>query len=139
MKIIINRTKEDAVQTLGGLRVFDGGQQIFECNTLELPWKNNQRRVSRIPDGVYVANKHKSPKFGESIHIRDVENRSEILIHYGNYNRNTLGCVLVGENFADIDGDGHLDVTNSRQTMKELYDIVPDDLVVEIKNSLVEA
>ena len=34
----------------------------------------------------------------------------------------TLGCVLVGENFEDINGDGQYDVTNSRLVMTGLYE-----------------
>lgn len=126
MIIRIERIKEDDYQTLGKLSIESsiGG---FNCKTLELPWRNNERRVSRIPSGEYKAVPHQSPKFGDSVWIQDVPNRSEILIHLGNYHRDTLGCILVGRGFYDIDGDGHLDVTASRDTMTELYNLVKDE------------
>lgn len=108
-------------------------ERQFSCKTLELPWLDNQKYVSCIPTGFYRARKHISPTFGESIWILDVPGRSEILIHFGNYagskNPNTgrpdtKGCVLVGKAFVDIDGDGKLDVTASKSTMGQLYNLI---------------
>lgn len=135
MKIIIDRIDANEYQTEGFLRLFDEKDEvIFHCKTLELPWRNNERRVSRIPDGTYQAIKHQSPKFGNSIWIQNVPDRSEILIHLGNYNRDTLGCILVGKEFIDIDGDGQYDVTASKVTMDELYALASNNLTVEIRN-----
>ena len=123
-RIVIDRIDQNDYQTEGFLRVYEGERLVFDCKTLELPWRNNQRRISRIPDGRYQAILHHSPRFGESIWIQGVPNRSEILIHLGNYNRDTLGCILVGSDFADIDGDGQYDVIASRQTMLKLFDTI---------------
>lgn len=128
-KIKINRIKEDDFQTIGELQVDNG----FTCKTLELPWRDNQRRISRIPEGNYIAIPHISPRFGNSIWIQNVPNRSEILIHLGNYHRDTLGCILVGKDFYDIDNDGHVDVTMSRVTMEDLYDVIKDNAQIEIE------
>lgn len=132
VELIVNRTKQDSVQTLGALTV--GG---FECYTLELPWRGNKRRISRIPEGIYTGIPHVSPNFGNSIWIKDVPDRSEILVHYGNFYRNTLGCVLVGRTLFDIDDDGHVDVTHSRSTMEQLYDIIryEKEFPVIVKNT----
>ena len=46
--LIIRDTFTD-VSTLGQL--FLNGERF--CDTLELPWKNNQRRISCIPEGEY--------------------------------------------------------------------------------------
>ena len=66
--------------------------------TLERAWHNNERRVSCIPEGKYVCKRIISPKFGETYEICDVENRSHILFHAGNYTKDSLGCVLLGKN-----------------------------------------
>lgn len=66
--------------------------------TLELPWKENQRRVSCIPAGGYQIKRHISPKFGEVFKVMDVEGRDEILIHAGNYLSDIQGCILIGKN-----------------------------------------
>lgn len=147
-KILITRTKEDQHQTEGKLELFnDKGLLIFTCYTLELPWRNNQRRISRIPKGVYEAIPHQSPRFGDSIWIQEVLNRSEILIHLGNFagsknprtgKSDILGCILVGSRFGDITGDGILDILNSGPTMKKLYELIKRDnrLTVEIINNM---
>lgn len=37
-----------------------------------------------------------SPKYGETFEITDVDGRTHILFHWGNYPSNTEGCVLLG-------------------------------------------
>lgn len=131
MQIVITRTEENDTQTIGELKVYTD-KLLFEAKTLELPWRENQRMISRIPSNHYKAVKNISQKHGKSIWIQDVEGRSEILIHKGNFHSETLGCILVGEGLTDIDGDGHKDVTNSTRTMDELYGIVKEPLFVNI-------
>ena len=126
MKAILYRTLLQSEQTLGELQVGD-----FKCYTLELGWHNNKVRSSSIPEGTYPVVRHNSPKFGETFWIKNVPNRSAILIHAGNFHRHTLGCILVGDDHIDVNGDGLLDVVNSKATMKKLleYDITE----IEIK------
>jgi hypothetical protein len=135
-QIIIDRIEEDDFQTLGELEMYVGSELVFECKTLELPWGDNVPYVSRIPENHYEAVKHLSPKFGETIWIKDVPNRSEILIHKGNYNKDTLGCILLGKAFVDIDGDGHKDVVNSANAVKKLYDLAVEPIYVNIFDSV---
>lgn len=134
-QIVITRTSRDDWQTLGRLEVYRD-ELLYECKTLELPWKDNQQDISCIPENHYPAGLHESPTFGDCVWIQDVPDRSEILIHYGNYNRDTLGCVLVGKEFIDIDGDGHKDVTSSKTTMKELLNVLKEPLFVNITNEI---
>ncbi|SHG80989.1 hypothetical protein SAMN05443549_1074 [Flavobacterium fluvii] len=56
----------------------------FICNTIELPWKNNETKVSCIPEGKYFIIKRYSPKFKWHLEIIDVKNRSLILFHPAN-------------------------------------------------------
>ncbi|MBC8882628.1 hypothetical protein H9X57_02075 [Flavobacterium piscinae] len=64
------------------------------CNTIELPWRNNERRVSCIPEGEYFIEKRYSLKFKWHLHILDVENRSLILFHPANNALKELnGCI----------------------------------------------
>jgi hypothetical protein len=117
---------EDPKQTEGELYVVKDNKIIYDCKVLELPWRKNMRRISCITAGNFPTNKHISPKFGKSFHIQKVPNRSEILIHAGNYNTDTLGCPLVGQSFTDINKDGLMDVTHSRKTINELWEILPN-------------
>ena len=72
--------------------------------TLELPWKENQSRISSIPMGVYKCKRVQSPKFGNTFEITGVEGRSHILFHGGNAVADTLGCVLIGHGFDLVKG-----------------------------------
>ena len=54
------------------------------CNTIELPWRENAKRVSCIPEGKYFIRKRYSQKFKWHLEIVGVENRSLILFHPAN-------------------------------------------------------
>lgn len=70
------------------------------CLSLENSWKDNKPNVSCIPFGRYICKRVKSPKYGNTFEITNVNSRSHILFHWGNWAKNTLGCVLLGEEFA---------------------------------------
>lgn len=130
-RIEIYRKSDNRVQTLSeGQVVNELGGVLFEFKALELPWKNNERRVSCIPAGTYQIIKHTSPKFGQCYWVQDVPNRSEILIHPANYHHQLLGCIAPGRDFIDIDGDGQLDVTASKATMAQLLSFDCTELVI---------
>lgn len=68
------------------------GQQV--CGTIELPWRNNLRMVSCIPEGRYRLFRHHFPKHDDQLGIANVPNREAILIHPGNDARKDLrGCI----------------------------------------------
>lgn len=134
MKLQLLRTYDNGVQTEGVLYVIDSkGTIIFKCYTLELPYKNNQQRISCIEQGTYQVIKHNSPKFGKCFWLQSVPGRSEILIHRGNYYFDVLGCILVGDSLIDINKDGNLDVINSVKVMNKLLDLLPNKFLMEIK------
>lgn len=108
------------------------GQFKFAFYTLELPWMDNAVRKSCIPAGNYTCRRRESQKYGHHWHVQDVEGRTLILIHHGNYHSDTLGCILVGRNLKDINGDGLLDTTDSIATMRQLRQMLPDTFELEI-------
>ena len=64
------------------------------CKTIELPWKNNERGVSCIPEGKYFIRKRYSPKFKWHLEVVSVKNRSYILFHPANNALTELnGCI----------------------------------------------
>lgn len=130
-RIEIHRTDKPKC-TIGSGYVKYGTKILYSFKTLELPWKNNERQISCIPKGLYTAKKHSSPKFGQSFWLQNVPGRSEILVHPGNYTSQILGCILPGDRHSDINGDGITDVTNSKKTMSELYNLMPDEFEIEI-------
>jgi hypothetical protein len=135
IKARIDRLSDNGKQTAGLLSVYINNQQIFNCKTLELPWKDNIQSVSCIPLATYKVRKRISSKFDLHFHILDVPNRSHILIHPANFVRQLLGCVAVGENWTDIDGDGLRDVINSKATLKKLLSILPEEFEITIVNN----
>ncbi len=109
-------------------------REAMRFKTLELPWRDNQRRISCIPPGSYTVMKHISPSFGKCFWVKDVPGRSHILIHAGNFSGSvnprtgkpdTLGCILPGISFHDLDGDGIKEITNSRQILQKLLKLMP--------------
>lgn len=123
-KGLLVRLQEDQKQTLGVFNLFDGTDQIFSCKTLELPWRDNEQFVSCIPPGHYICKRRTSSQYGHHFLVSNVYGREFILLHWGNYHRDTSGCILVGRDHRDVDNDGYLDVTSSRQTMKQLNNAV---------------
>ena len=66
----------------------------FICNTIELPWKKNETKVSCIPEGKYFIKKRYSNKFKWHLEVLDVKNRSLILFHPANNAMQELkGCI----------------------------------------------
>ena len=132
MKAKLFRIFKDEKQTLGEIQI--GDLSLF---TLELPdlnndgIDNNEVRKSCIPEGIYRVKKHNSPKFGKTFWVKDVPGRSAILIHPGNYHYHTLGCILVGLDQEDLNGDGLIDNKSSKKAMGFLleYDITELEIV----------
>jgi hypothetical protein len=125
MKAILSRTYNSS-ETLGTLMIMEGERPLFKCKTIELPFNGNQRNTSCIPEGTYIVEKYTSPSKGEVFHVKDVPDRDSILIHKGNYTTDTLGCILPGSYFTDLNDDGKIDVAESTKTMKYLLDLLPD-------------
>ena len=121
-KAILKRISENEDQTFGVLLI--GSTPV--CVTLELPWRNNERNISRIPRGEYICRAVKSPKFGETFEICDVPNRGHILFHRGNYNTDTQGCVLVGTGFNPAG------ITGSKKAFSEFMNYFVEDFELEI-------
>ena len=114
--------------TIGELYIDD---QYF-CKTLELPNKGNKPNVSCVPAGIYPCEKYFSSKLGACIAVLEVDGRKYIRIHVGNFTYQIEGCILVGEKLLDFDGDGVTDVTNSKATMKRLFELLPDKFYLYI-------
>lgn len=135
MKVLLDRYSDDGVQTLGRLYVVnDNGFILYECDSLELPWRNNKPNISCIPQGKYKVVKRRSPKYDDHFHIQGVENRSYILIHPANFVYQLRGCIAVGMDLVDINSDDTIDITNSKNTVLELLKILPSEFFIEITN-----
>ncbi len=104
----------------------------LQCFTLELPDINNQRNVSCIPEGIYEYKLYQSPKHGQVLHIQDVDNRTMIEMHAGNYTKQIQGCILTGDSVKWLDGDKIPDVTNSKNTLGKILKLAGEAGTIRI-------
>lgn len=129
----LQRKEYSDKQVLGEFKLYDAdNNEIFSAASLELPWRNNESRVSCIPAGNYKAVRRSSQKYPESYHVQEldadqVNGRSWILIHKGNYHTDILGCILLGEGHIDINGDGYKDVYSSGKVIKKLVETAGEE------------
>lgn len=135
MRLVIERLTDNDYQTISTMFVLDASDYIeWNCHCLEPAWKDNQQDISCIPAGKYRVEKHIAPSFGKSFWVKDVPGRSEILIHIGNFRKDTRGCPLPGIDMADIDGDKNIDMSSSGKAIEKLWKLLPDSFELEIIN-----
>lgn len=142
MKLELYRFSTQNESTLGILYLVNDGtnQKDFLCFTLE----DEKREVkvygeTRIPKGTYQIEYRKEGGYHNkytkrfpSIHrgmleVRDVPNFTHILLHCGNTDNDTDGCLLVGNVISqNITKDGFLG--QSTDCYKRIYPILADIL-----------
>lgn len=123
------------------------GRLIFpdrsQLHTLELPWRNNIRQKSCIPEGSYVCQITRSPRFGRVYTVTGVDGRSHILIHSGNYAGDTdkgykthvQGCILLGKRTGALGGQRAVLV--SRPAVSEFMSrLAGQPFILEISNAV---
>lgn len=100
MKLLLKRIALMPTYTIGKLYI-DG---IYFCDTIEDKYRDlsKERKVygeTAIPYGTYKVILNKSPKFGRILpRLVDVPHFDGILMHRGNTDADSAGCVIVGEN-----------------------------------------
>jgi len=109
------------------------GQPI--CLTLEPYSRSNAVSVSCIPTGQYILKRYDSPKYGSVWMVTEVEGRSYILVHWGNWDHNSKGCIILGEGFSVIDGKWA--VSSSKLAFKEFMKLTAGE--TELNLTIVDA
>jgi len=125
--MILRRFAHTRFGALGRLQV--GGVELY---TVELPWRGNERNESCIPPGRYNYQRHDSPRFGETLWLRDVPGRSEILFHVANSPADLDGCIGPGLDYGWWSDRGELAVWDSRTAMDELLAKCEDNGMIDI-------
>lgn len=117
-------------RTLGSL--YDGEEVI--AKVLELPWKNNNRSVSCIPEGIYQVIKQQPKPDRNYIYFRlpKVPGRSGILIHRGVRPSHSKGCLLVGSRLANVNSNEPI-LDSSMVKLDWMAANMPDEWELEIK------
>lgn len=73
-------------------QLFLGKEQI--CETIELPWRNNKRSISCVPEGRYRLVRRYQHQRGDHLMLAHVPQRELILIHPANFAlRELQGCI----------------------------------------------
>lgn len=146
MEIVLKRQKQSSSgeETIGMLYI-DG---IFQCLILE----DQKRDVkvkgdTRIPAGRYKIllrkegriHQNYAEKFGKwhrgTLHLQDVPNFQYILIHIGNTEKDTEGCLLTNTGYNEK--DGHFVGYGSTAAYQKIYPVIADaieknDVFIEI-------
>ena len=95
------------------------------CVTLEPPDRINtlEGGDSCIPPQIYDdCTWEKSPPKGWCYRINDVKGRTKILIHSGNTDDDTAGCILLGTSFGAL--NGRAAVLRSRTAIKRFRRVI---------------
>jgi len=124
LSIVILRINSGDQGMFGALLI----DKAFFSYTLEPPWRDNQKNISCIPEGLYHCSLTDSPRFGKAYQVEDVPGRTHILFHAGNFAgdkskgflSNSEGCILLGSTIAEM-GDQQA-VYNSRLTLSNFMD-----------------
>lgn len=90
------------------------------AHTIELPWRENKKRISCVPEGTYVLRRRYSEKFKWHYALLDVPNRSCILIHPANNAQKELQGCIAPVSTLTAEGTG----TESRKAMQKLTDVL---------------
>lgn len=119
MQLRLVRVAENNGATKGAL-CFDNEPELL---TLELPWLDNETKLSCIPEGKYRVSLQFSQRFQRPLFkIMDVPGRSGILFHSGNTVRDIEGCILIGQRFGHL--DGFPAVLNSQKALDRFFTLM---------------
>ncbi|EMC3823865.1 hypothetical protein VDN00_000293 [Campylobacter jejuni] len=152
MKITINRRYTGKTCVIGKFKVLDDDDKIlFECFSLEEDKEGLESgKDLRIPEGNYNLKRHSPSRFENTlrsitkkdddtminVYNDDVPSSRAILIHWGNTDKDTEGCILLGL----TKDNNNESVGQSRLACKEFYDLMYgknlEDIKLEITNEL---
>jgi Family of unknown function (DUF5675) len=97
MNLLVTRKHSTPHSVCGELSI----NGTFFCYTLEPPKRAEKPHC--IPAGTYDVTLRLSSRFGRIMpHVENVPGFEGILIHWGNYPRDTEGCLLVGEKYGEV-------------------------------------
>jgi len=129
MKVTIKRTHHLPEATLGQLFIEDVTHSpIF---TLENP-ERETNTDNRIPAGSYKCRPYSGSKYTDVYEVQNVPGRSAILFHWGNTEKDTLGCILLGNRTGQLSGQPA--ILDSKHCFEKFRSIVGKnsfDLLIE--------
>ncbi|EAK2269899.1 hypothetical protein BTL09_09850 [Campylobacter coli] len=149
MKIKIIRRYTGKTCVIGKFKVLDDEEKIlFECFALEEDKEGLESgKDLRIPEGIYNLRRHTPSRFENTlrsitkkdddtminVYNDEVPASRAILIHWGNTDKDTQGCILLGL----TKDNNNESIGQSRQACKEFYDLMYKQDLSKIKLEIV--
>ncbi len=127
MQVILTRGWSDSRATLGLLKIV--GRKHDPIFTLENPLRETPTD-SRIPAGTYTCKPYNSEAHPNCWELTNVSGRTKILIHSGNTEADTLGCVLVGLSAGSISEVPR--INGIKDAMKLLRSLLIGDFIITV-------
>lgn len=139
MKLTVVRTQMGTDATNGILLI----DNVFEAYTLEDQYQAVKvMHETCIPEGTYdikfrtvggfhtkYAERYGNAHYG-MLHLQDVPNFTYILIHAGNTDEHTSGCLIVGETQQDLDLSEDGFIGHSGKAYSKMYNKVAKELLL---------
>ena len=117
--------------TFGDLSVDD----VYFSHTIEPPWRNNEKSLSCIQEGLYWLIPHVSPKYGKCFIVvnqalgvvvsHDEGLRWGILFHPANWPYQLHGCIAPVKQLMVL--GGKYGGNRSRETTEKLFELLGDE------------
>jgi hypothetical protein len=131
LKCCLIRMHINPFETLGTCFVTD-----FKNNSIMM--FSTMEPIKSFPSGIYTVVKVQASMKIKYPHflLLNVPNHEGICIHVGNFAHgsqlDTLGCILVGNGYKDINGDGVPDLVNSLLIWNKFYNLMPDSFRLQV-------
>jgi hypothetical protein len=148
MTYLIQRYSDNRDSTLGlllkVLETAQGQRPVLQAYTLEDEYRDDKvMKETRIPAGTYTVDiqkgetpltlkyRGKYPWFKHHLEIKNVPGFKGVYIHIGNFDADSAGCILVGDN-ADNNTIGPGSISNSTAAFKRFYESVYPHLPITL-------
>lgn len=136
VRLNLKRIKQKGETTLGKLTIEGGSKSWFVLEPAG-PDSIVEGSDKRIKSGTYNLAPYSSGKYPNVYELQNVPGRTFILIHAGNYHKDTLGCLLPGKAWGSV-SETHYYVSNSKAALKEIFSeiLTYDSASINISNQL---
>lgn len=124
MMPVVEILRRETSKVNGTLGILSINKKIF-CCTLEESDEENTSNISSIPTGQYICRRYSSERYKNTFEVIQVTGRSGILFHAGNTEKDTAGCIILGQHFGKLKSCERA-ILNSGKTFEEFMEKLDD-------------
>lgn len=143
LRFVLDRIENNEICTVGNFYAYDGEECFFKSVAIENPIIGPEAKKDyAIPAGEYTVSKRFSPKFSMKfvdkndptkypngrellwVYNEEIGKERFILIHHGNYEKDTEGCILLGTAILKNEQGKAYMVSSSKVKVIELLDLI---------------